>query len=78
LLRRGVAAVGVRFADYVAVDGEFAKAPFLHAVGDLGLKVNPPELFEAARRRLAGRRPDQIFRHGADRVEIWDADDCDP
>ncbi len=84
LLRRAVGAVGVRFADYVAVDGEFATAPFLHAAGDLGLRVvarlkaNLPELFEAARRRFTGRPPDQTFRHGADRVEIWDADDFDP
>ncbi len=84
LLRRAVGAVGVRFADYVAVDGEFATAPFLHAAGDLGLKVvarlkaNLPELFDAVRRRFTGRPPDRTFRHGPDRVEIWDADDFDP
>jgi hypothetical protein len=84
LLRRAVGTLGVRFADYVAVDGEFATAPFLHAAGDLGLKVvarlkaNLPELCEAARRRFAGHPPDHTFRHGADRVEIWDADDFDP
>jgi hypothetical protein len=84
LLRRAVAAVGVRFADYVTVDGEFATAPFLHAAGDLGLnvvarlKANLPELFEAAQRRFAGRPPDHTFRHGVDRVEVWDADDFDP
>jgi Transposase DDE domain len=84
LLRRVVKALGVRFADYVVVDGEFATAPFLHAAGELGLKVvarlkgNLPELYQAAQRRFAGRRPSQIFRHGSDRVEIWDADDFDP
>jgi len=84
LLRRSVKALGVRFADYVVVDGEFATAPFLHTAGDMGLKVvarlkgNIPELFEAAQWRFASRRPDTVFRHGSDRVEIWDADDFDP
>lgn len=84
LLRRAVKALGVRFADYVVVDGEFATAPFLHAAGDMGLKVvarlkgNIPELFAAAQRRLASPRPDTVFRHGSDRVEIWDAGDFDP
>ena len=41
--------LGVRFAAYVVVDGEFATAPFLHTAGDLGLpivarlKANLPE-----------------------------------
>lgn len=84
LLRRGVAALGVRFADYVVVDGEFATAPFLHAAGDLGLKTvarlkgNLPELYEAARRRFAAGTAHQTFQDGSDRVEIWDADDFDP
>jgi hypothetical protein len=84
LLRRAVKSVGARFADYVVVDGEFATAPFLHTAGDLGLKTvarlkgNLPELFEAARRRFASRTPDHTFRHGWDRVEIWDDDDFDP
>jgi Transposase DDE domain len=84
LLRRAVKAVGVRFADYATVDGEFATAPFLHAAGDLGLKVvarlkeNLHELYEAAHRRFAGRPPHRTFRHGSDWVEIWDADDFDP
>ncbi len=77
LLRRCVKNLGVRFADYVVVDGEFATAPFLHAVGDSGLKVvarlkgNLPELFEAAQRRFASRPPDLKFCDGRDRVEIW-------
>jgi len=84
LLKRAVGAMGVRFADYVTVDGEFATAPFLHAAGDLGLRVvarlkgNLPELFDAAQRRFSGRGPDKVFWHGSDRVEIWDADDFDP
>lgn len=84
LLRRAVKAVGLRFADYVAVDGEFATAPFVHAAGDLGLRVvarlkgNLPELLAAAQRRFAGRPPHRTFRHGSDCVEIWDEDDFDP
>jgi hypothetical protein len=84
LVKRAVANLGSRFADYVTVDGEFATAPFLHAAGDVGLKVvarlkgNLPELFEAAQRRFRHKPPDQRFRHGDDRVEIWDADDFDP
>jgi hypothetical protein len=84
LLQRAVKSVGARFAHYVVVDGEFAKAPFVHAAGNLGLKVvarlkgNLPELFEAAQLRFVGLPPGQIFRHGSDRVEIWDADDFDP
>ena len=84
LLCRAVETLGVRFADYVVVDGEFATAPFLHTAGDLGVKVvarlkgNIPGLFEAAQRRLASRRPDTVFRQGSDWVEVWDADDFDP
>lgn len=84
LSRRVVKSLGARFADYVVVDGEFATAPFLHAVGDLGMKVvarlkeNLPELSEAAQRRFASKPPDRKFRDGDDRVEIWDADDFDP
>lgn len=84
LLRRAVKKLGRRFADYAVVDGKFATAPFLHAAGEEGLRVvarlkdNLPELYEAAQRRFAGRPPDQKFRAGDDRVEIWDADDFDP
>jgi hypothetical protein len=38
-VRRAVGLLGVRFADYVLVSGEFASAPFLPAVGDLHLRV---------------------------------------
>lgn len=84
LLRRAVGNLGPRFAQYVVVDGEFATAPFLHTAGELGLcvvarlKDNLPELLDAAQRRFRGQRPHQVFRHGSDRVEIWDADDFDP
>jgi len=84
LLRRTLANIGPRFADYVVVDGEFATAPFLHQVGDLGLHVvarlkdNLPELLAAAQKRFAHQPPHQVFRHGQDRVEIWEADDFDP
>ena len=84
LLRRTVQNAGRRFADYVVADGEFARAPFLHDANDLGLSVivrlknNLPELFAAAQKRLGRQPPHQVFRHGKDRVEIWDADDFDP
>jgi hypothetical protein len=84
LLQRVVTALGTRFADYVVVDGEFATAPFLHAVGDRGLRViarlkgNLPELFAAAQRRFAATPPTQTFRDGEEWVEVWDADDFDP
>ncbi len=78
------ALLGRRFADYVVVDGNFARAPFLHDAGDLGLfvvarlKNNLPELFTAAQKRFLPQAPHHVFRHGKDRVEIWDADDFDP
>jgi hypothetical protein len=81
LLERTLENLGPRFANYVVVDGEFARAPFLHTVGDLGLKVvarlkdNLPELSRAARKRFASIPPDCKSRDGLDRVEIWDADD---
>jgi len=84
LLRRTVGNLGPRFADYAVVDGEFATAPFLHQVGDLGLHVvarlkdNLPELLAAAQKRFSQPSPHQVFRHGQDRVEIWEADDFDP
>lgn len=84
LLRRAVKNLGTRFADYAVVDGGFATAPFLHAAGDMGLKVvarlkdNLPELSRAAERRFAPKPPDRRFRDGRDQVELWDADDFDP
>ncbi len=76
--------LGPRFADYVVADGDYATAPFLHDVGDLGLHVvarlknNLPELFTAAQKRFRSQPPHPVFRWGKDRVEIWDADDFDP
>jgi hypothetical protein len=84
LLRRAVKNTGPRFADYVVADGEFARAPFLHDANDLGLAVvvrlknNLPELFAAAQKRFRPQDPHQVFRHGNDWVEIWDAGDFDP
>lgn len=84
LLRRAVRNLGVRFANYIVADGEFASAPFLHAAGDLGLhvvirlKANLPELLEAAQRRFASQPPEGVFSYHRDRVEIWDAEDFDP
>jgi hypothetical protein len=68
----------------VVVDGEFATAPFLHTAGELGLRVvarlkdNLPELLAAAQKRFPSGPPATVFQHGADRVELWDAEDFDP
>ena len=84
LLRRAVGPLGRRFADYVVVDGEFATAPFLHTVGDLGLsavarlKGNLSELYQAAQRRFPSPIPTSVFPYGEDHVEVWDAQDFDP
>ncbi len=84
LLPRAVKLLGVRFAAYVVVDGEFATAPFLHAAGKLGLpvvarlKANLPELLAAARKRFRSQAPKLTFCYGDDRVELWDAEDFDP
>jgi len=84
LLRRVVRRVGSRFADYVVVDAEYARAGFLHLAGDLGLRVvarlkgNLPELFRAAERRFRTQPPTTVFHQGSQRIEIWDADDFDP
>jgi Transposase DDE domain len=84
LLRRVLPQLGSRFADYLVVDGEFATAPFLHACDDLGLPViarlkgNLPELFQAAQKRFSRQPAKLSFRWGADRVQVWEADDFDP
>jgi hypothetical protein len=76
LFRRVVDNLGRRFAQYVVVDGEFARAPFLHEAGDRGLHVvarlkgNLPELLAAAEKRFRHQPPHQVFWHGPDRVEI--------
>ncbi len=84
LLHRTVGNTRRRFADYVVAEGEFARAPFLHDAGVRGLyvvarlKKNLLELFAAAQKRFRRLPPHQVFRHGKNRVEIWDADDFDP
>jgi len=84
LLRRAVAHLGRRFADYVTVDGEYATAPFLHAATELSLYVvarlkdNLPDLMAQARERFEGVAPAHCFQCGKDHVECWDADDFDP
>jgi len=84
LVKRSVAHLGPRFADYLVVDSEFATAPFLHEAGKLGLPVvarlkgNLPELYAAAQARFLGRPPDMTFEEGDDWVEVWDAADFDP
>jgi hypothetical protein len=84
LLRRAVGNFGPPFADYVVADAKFATAPFLKIAGKLKTLVvarlndNLPELFAAAQKRFGSEPPHAVFRHGNDRVEIWDADDFDP
>ena len=84
LLARAVKGLGLRFARYVVVDGEFATAPFLHAAGRAGLPVvarlkgNLPELLAAVEKHFDTQPPTRVYRDGKDRVEIWDADDFDP
>ena len=84
LLRRVLAQLGPRFADYLVVDGEYATAPFLHVADQCHmpvvarLKGNLRELFLAAQKRFAQQSPQLSFRWGGDRVEVWDADDFDP
>ena len=84
LLKRAVTALGPRFADYVVADGEYATAPFLHAVEDLGLwviarlKANLPLLQQAVEQRFRDQPPTQILEENGERIELWDADDFDP
>ncbi|MGH9467068.1 MAG: transposase [Terriglobales bacterium] len=84
LLERVIARLGPRFADYAVGDGEYATAPFLHAVGGAGLhavarlKGNLPELQAAVAARFDALPPSACFHNGRDYVEAWDADDFDP
>jgi DDE family transposase len=83
-LRRVLRALGHRFISYLAVDGEFATAPFLHVADEFGLGVvarlkgNLPELLQAATKRFSRLPAKMSFRWGNDGVEVWDADDFDP
>ncbi len=84
LLQRAVGHLARRFADYVVGDSEYAGAPFLHAAGDLGLRVvirvkaNLPTLWEAARARFLGEPPTSVVEIEGERVELWGAEDFDP
>ena len=42
------------------------------------LKANLPELSAAVEQRFRQQPPTRVYSEGADRVEIWDADDFDP
>ena len=84
LLKRAIAALGARFADYLVVDAGFATSTFLHAADSAGipvvarLKGNLRELSTAVEKRFGAHPPDRILQDGKDRVELWDADDFDP
>lgn len=84
LLKRAIAALGVRFADYLVVDAGFATNTFIHAADSAAipvvarLKGNLPELSAAVQRRFSTRPPDRVLQDGGDRVELWDGDDFDP
>jgi len=84
LVHRAVKRLGRRFADYVVGDGEYATAPFLHTVSELGLHVvarlkgNLPELYAAAQKRFRSMPPTSTVQIDSDCVELWDADDFDP
>lgn len=84
LVHRAVKQLGRRFADYVVGDGEYATAPFLHTVTDLGLHVvarlknNLPELYAAAQKRFGSMPPTASLNIDTDYIELWDADDFDP
>jgi hypothetical protein len=84
LLLRAQAALGPRFAQYMAVDGGLATAPFLHVADRAGiptvarLKENLPTLLAAARRRFEGKKPTMEFDDNGDHVVIWDAEDFEP
>jgi hypothetical protein len=83
LLRRAVAHLGPRFADYVVGDGAYATAPFLHTTEDVGLPVvarlkeNLPLLAAAVRARFDAQPPQAVFQEGHDWVEVWDCDHFD-
>ena len=84
LLRRAVAALHGRFADYIVVDAGLSTATFLHAASEVGLPVlarlkeNLPELAASVEQRFGCQRPHRVSADGNERVELWDADDFDP
>jgi hypothetical protein len=84
LLRPARAHLGPRFADYLVVDGEFARAP-LPARGRGAPTARDRATQKPSSRVVRGRpepfsppAPQQAFPEGQDRVEIWDAADFDP
>ena len=84
LLVRAVAHLGVRFADYLVVDGLYASATFLHAAQHAGLHVvarlksNLKELSRSVEQRFRSQPPTHVYYENQQRIEIWDADDFDP
>lgn len=70
LLRRSVAALGVRFADYVVVDAEYASSTFLHSCHEVGLPVlarlkgNLHELSAAVEKRFRPQPPHRVTTDG--------------
>ena len=75
---------GPRFASYVIADGKFATAPFLQTAGAMSvpviarLKANLPELSASVDARFKQQPPTEVFQHGEDWIEAWDADDFNP
>jgi hypothetical protein len=84
LLKRCVAAVGHRFADYVVGDAKYGAAPFLNEVTRLGLhavvrlKDNLPDLHGRAKVRFNTRPRDRVILHDGATVEIWDDSSFQP
>jgi hypothetical protein len=84
LLTRAIVALGRRFADYLVADAEYASAPFLRVVSEMGLKCvirlkdNLPNLHKAAQGRFALMDPTATFDDHGDSIEVWDKDDFDP
>ena len=84
LLRRAVAALGRRFADYLVVDAEYATSTFLKTATAVGipvlarLKDNLPELSGEVERRFHDQRPHRVTKHNGHRVELWDSNDFAP
>lgn len=84
LLRRAVSALGLRFADYLVVDAEYATSTFLHTTAEVGLPViarlkdNLPDLMASVKRRFDGHHAHHVLQDGADRIEFWDEEDFAP
>lgn len=84
LLACAIAHLGVRFVDYLVVDGLYASASFLHAVQRAGLHVvarlksNLQDLSRSVERRFGSQSPTHVYYENQQRLEIWDADDFDP